>query len=806
MLTSILWDLRYALRTLLRNPGFAIVSVLALALGIGANSAIFTVVNSVLLRPLRLQDPDRLIVVQERNLKAGFPQFPLSPGNYIDYRDHNHSFAGFTVLAQQGLNFFGGTEPERLQGARVTVDYFDVLGIKPALGRTFTAAEGKVGADHVAILSQALWIRRFAGDRNILGRTLKINQEIYTIVGVMPHGFEFPDSTEIWTPFTLKPEDWEERGGHFLSGIARLKPGATVETAGSDLNALAATAEKQFPDSNIGWDTTVETLQEAFVGHIRPAMLTLSAAVGFVLLIACVNLANLLLSRSASRRREMSVRASLGAGTARLVRQLLTESLLLAALGAIAGLAIAWGGIRFLITLGPDILPRADEIAIDGRVLAFTAAIAIVTGILFGLAPAIHLAKTDLSAASRDGGRSGALGFQRGFRRNRLRSVLVIGEMALALVLLAGAALLMRSFYQLRSTDPGFDAHGVLTFSVDLPGAKYKGDEKQFEFYNRALEKIRAIPGVESAGATDVFPLAGDDTVLTFEQVGKPHAPIGKDPNASFRRVTPGYFKTLRIALRRGREFTEGDHEKAPHVAVISETMARQFYANEDPIGQKIIVSGTKPAEIVGIVSDVRDQALDTKARAAVYESELQNSDEQMAFALRTAGDPAALISSARRVIREIDPELPLDAVGTGDSFLIKSLSTPRFAMLLMAIFASLALALAMVGIYGVISYAVTQATQEIGIRMALGARQVDVLRLVFGYAGVLLAIGLAIGIPAALGAGRLLESQLFEVRASDPLTYLGVGAILLLTGLVACAIPAARAMRLDPLTALREE
>ncbi len=801
MLTSILWDLRYAARTLLRNPGFAIISVLALAIGIGANSAIFTVVNSVLLRPLRFPDSDRLINVQERNLKAGFPQFSLSPGNYLDFREHNHSFAGFTAVSEQGLNLSGGTAPERLHGARVTVEFFDVVEVKPQLGRSFLDSEMKLGSDHVAILSHALWVRRFAGAPNVLSQTLKVNQEIYTIVGVMPQGFAFSD-LEIWTPLAMKEEEWRQRGGHYLTGLARLKPGATVESAAADLNALAARAEQQFPGSNLGWDTTEQSLQERYVGEIRPAILTLTAAVGFVLLIACVNLANLLLSRSAARRREIGIRASLGAGRARLVRQLLTESMLLAGIGAIAGLFLAWGGVRFLVTLGPDVLPRIDEISLDGRVLAFTIALTIVTGILFGLAPALHMAKTDLAAATRDGSRGASIGF----RRNRLRSALVIGEVALALVLLVGAALLMRSFYQMRSTSPGFDAQGVLAFQLDLPPASYKAEAQQIEFYNRALEKLRALPGVESVGLSAVFPFSGDDTILTFEQVGKPRQPTGKQHSAGFRLVSPEYFKVLRIPLRRGRVFTEADTANAQHVAVISEEMARKYYANEDPIGQKILIGGNKPAEIVGIVADIRDQDLATKGRPAVYKSELQTPDTPATFALRTSGDPSSLISGARAAVRSLDPELPMDAVGTMDGMVAKSLSTPRFGALLMAIFAGLALALAMVGIYGVISYAVTQATQEIGIRMALGARQADVLRLIFGYAGVLLAIGLAIGIPAAFGAGRLLESQLFQVRASDPLTYVGVGGILLITGLIACAIPAARAMRLDPLRALREE
>jgi putative ABC transport system permease protein len=803
MITSIARDLRYAFRTLGRNPGFACVSVLALALGIGANSAIFTVVNSVLLQPLRFREPEQLVVVRERNLKAGFPQFSLSPGNYLGYRDQNHSFSGIAAFGGGGFNLAGGGEPERLVGTRVTIDFFDVLGRKPALGRAFAAQETQVGQNRVVILSDKLWQRRFAGSRDVLGQTMKLNDELYTVIGVMPADFQFPGRAEIWTPLAMNLQNWQQRGGHYLSGIGRLKPGITLASAQADLNAIAVRAEQQFPASNSGWDTTLSSLQEAAVGRIRPALLTLTAAVGFVLLIACVNLANLLLSRSAARRREMGVRSSLGAGRARLIRQLLTESILLATLGAAAGLAIAWAGTRMLGNLSPAILPRAGEIALDGRALGFTAAVALLTGILFGLAPAIHMAKTDLMAALRDGGRGNAIGF----RRNRLRSVLVVGEVALALVLLSGAGLLMRSFYHLQSMDPGFDSRGMLTFRTNLPAAKYKGDGAPAAFYQRALDRIRALPGVTAAGAAQIFPLAGDDYILSFVQLGKPPVPVGNQPSAAYYAATPGYFRALRIPISRGREFTDHDNAAAPPVAIISESMARQFYPNENPLGQRIQMgNGSKPAEIVGVAGDVRDQELEAKGRPAVYEPAAQVPFNTMYFGIRAAGDPAALIAAVRASIRELDAELPLDGMGTVDALVATSLSQRRFAMLLMVIFAGLALILAMVGIYGVIAYSVTQATQEIGIRMALGARRADVLGMVFTYAGLLIAAGLVIGGAAAMGTGRFLASQLFEVKPTDPATFAAVAGVLLATALAACAIPALRAMRVDPLVALRNE
>jgi putative ABC transport system permease protein len=803
MFTSLLLDSRYALRTLARNPGFTCVSVLALALGIGANSAIFTVVNSVLLQPLRFQKPAQLVVVRERNLKAGFPQFSLSPGNYLDFRDHNHSFSGIAAIGRQGFNLSGNAEPERLQGARVSHNFFDVLGRRPALGRAFTTEEAQLGSNHVIILSFGLWQRHFAGRRDALGQTLKLNDELYTVVGVMPSDFDFPSRVQIWTPLVMNLQNWQQRGGHYLGGLGRLKEGSSLVSAQTDLNAIAALAEQHFPDSNAGWDTTLTSLQESIVGRIRPAMLTLAASVGFVLLIACVNLANLLLSRSSARRREFGIRSSLGAGQARIIRQLLTESIVLAFLGAVAGLALAWTGTRLLVNLSPTILPRASEIAIDGRALGFTALIAILTGVLFGLAPAIASSKTDLASALREGGRGNALGF----RRNRLRGALVVGEVALALVLLSGAGLLMRSFYQLQSIDPGFDSRSVLTFRTNLPGAKYKTDEQQAAFYTRALDQIRSLPGVSVAGAAQIFPLAGDDYILTFVQIGKPPVPVGDQPSAAYYVATPGYFSALRIPLKRGRDFTEHDDAAAPPVAIISEGMARQFYPNEDPLGQRIQVgNGTKPAEIVGIAGDVRDQALETAGRATLYVPAAQVPFGTMYFAVRTRNEPETLISGVRAAIHDLDPELPVDAIGTVDALVATSLSQRRFAMLLMAIFASLALVLAMVGIYGVISYAVTQATQEIGIRMALGAQRSSVLRMVAGYAGVLVMSGLAIGIAAALGVGRLIASQLFEVKPTDPTTYAAVAVTLLATGLLSCAIPAFRATRVDPVVALRNE
>lgn len=803
MLASVLRDLRYATRALLRDPGFTGVAVLALALGIGANSAIFTVINSVLLQPLHFSKPEQLVWVHERNVKLDLPVFSLSPGNYADFRDHNQSFTGFCAFQQTGMNLSGADTPERLTGARVTVEFFDVLGAEPFMGRKFAPGEMFPGSGHVVLLSYGLWQRHFGGDRSVVGKSLNLNAEPYTVIGVMPQGFQYPDPSDLWTPLALERSQWEQRGGHYLNGIARLKSGATVAGALADLNTIAARAERQFPDTNTGWDTMAKTLQDQFVGQYRQMLWSLAAIVGAVLLIACANLANLLLSRSASRRREIAIRSSLGARRGRLIRQLLTESILLAGIGAAAGLALAWAATRLLVSYAPDILPRAQEIGLDWRVVAFTAAVAVITGILFGVAPALDLAKNNLAAVVREGGRGNSIGF----RRNRLRSALVIGEVALALTLLFTAGLLIRSFYRLQLSDPGFDARRVLSFRTDLPNVKYKNDDQVAAFYSRLLERIRSLRGVSSAGVAQNVPLSGDGYVLGVLQIGKPSLPRGTEPSVEYYAASSGYFPALRIPLKAGRYFDDHDDAAAPPVMIVDETFARRFYPGENPLGQRIqVTNGTKPGEIVGVVGDVREIGVDTANLPAVYQPAAQNPLRRMYFSVRAAADPAALIPGVRQVIREMDSDLPLDSVGTVDSRVAKSISMERFATVLTALFAGLALLLAMVGIYGALSYAVTQAAREIGIRIALGARGGVVLKMVLRHAAILVGVGFAIGLPAALGVGRLLAGALYKVKPEDPLTYVAVTLILLLTALAACVIPALRASRVDPLVALRLE
>ncbi len=658
-----------------------------------------------------------------------------------------------------------------------------------------------MGSDHVAILSYGFWSSHFGARSSVLGERIRLNGEMYTVVGVMPRGFDYPSRNDLWRPLTMKADQWAQRGGHYLAGIGRLKPGVSVETAAADLNRIAAHLQQAYPGSNRGWDALLIPLRERVVGKVRPMMLTLLGAVAFVLLIACVNLANLLLSRAAARRKEIGIRGALGASKARLIRQLLTESLVLSAFGTAVGLALAWSGTRLLTHVNAAILPRAAEISLDVRALLVTVAIGVSTGILFGLVPALQMARADLHGSLREGGRGNSMGF----RRNWTRSALVTAEVALALVLLSGAALLMRSFYRLESVDTGFDARGLLTFRITLPPARYPKDEQQAAFFQRMLESLRAMPGVASAGGASIFPLSGDNTFGAFTQVGKPPKPPGQSDAAMFYSITPGYFETMRIPLLAGRYFNAADVAGGHDVAIVNRAMVKQFYANENPLGQRIDFGGG-PSEIVGVTGDVRDQELEVKERPAIYEPETQAVNSGLYFVLRTTGDPESLIAGARAAVRALDSELPVYAMGTAESVIESTLSQRRFTLLLMAIFAGLALALAMIGIYGVLAYSVSQATQEIGIRVALGAKRGDVLRLVCAYGAGLVGLGVALGIACSLAAGRLLESQLFEVRATDAATYLGVAAALGTAAGAACVIPALRALRVDPIVALRAE
>ena len=797
-------DLGYATRMLRRTPGFTAVALLALALGIGANTAVFTVVNAVFLQPLKFDHSEQLAVMRSRNPTMGLRELPLSPPDFLDYRAQNQVFSHMSVVRAEPFSYVGESEAQRLRGALVSTDFFDLMGARPALGRGFLTEEDQPGRNQVVVLSDGLWQREFGGRPDILGRSIQLGGKPYIVVGVASRDFNFPRRTELWSPFAFGPQELRSRALRYVGVVGRLKPDVSMDQAREEMNTIAARLEKQYPAEDKGWGALLRGLQEDMVGSVRPAMLTLLAAAGFVLLIACANLANLLLARSGVRQREISVRAALGAGNGRLIRQLLTESVLLSMAGAGLGLWLADAGTRLVARTGANILPRAGDIAMNGRVLGFTVAIAVLTGLLFGLAPALKLARRDIHSGLREAGG----GAYAGFRRNRLRSALVIVEVALSLALLTGAGLLMRSFYQLQSVDPGFQPQNLLAIRVALPEIRYSRPEQRLAFFERVLERIRSLPGVQAAGATTDFPLDTGSTLAYLFVPGQPPKPHGHEDTATSHFVTPGYFESMKIQLKTGRFFDERDGPDSQRVSIISDALAKQFFRSENPIGKLIVFGGPqgKPSTIVGVASDVRQESLTTGANPAFYQPLSQVPATPQYVAIRAVQDPALLIPPVRGAIREMDRQVPVDVAGTAEEIVASSLAQPRLAMLLMAAFAGLALALALIGIYGVMSYAVAQARREIGIRMALGAQRGDVLRLVFRYGAVVLTAGLATGAPAAVATGRLLASQLYEVKPADPLTFGAVVALTLGVGLIACLVPACRAMRVDPVETLRHE
>jgi putative ABC transport system permease protein len=801
MMGTLLQDLRYGVRMLLKNPGFALVAVIALALGIGANAAIFSVVNAVLLRSLPFNDPDRLIVLKE-NKPPQFPEFSVAPGNFLDWQKQNTVFEKLAAIRGFSYNLVDTGEPERLRGARVSAGLFEMLGVKPSQGRTFAAEEDQPGRDTVVILSHSLWQRRFGADPNILGRTLTLNAATYTIVGVMPPDFQFPDrETELFTPVAFDSKQADQHGAHYISAIGRLKPGVSIEQARTEMSAIAARLAQQYPDSNTGWGVSLFKMQEYESRDIKPALLILLGAVALVLLIACANVANLLLARATARQREIAIRTALGASRWRVIRQLLTESVLLALIGGGIGLLLAVWGVDLLLALAPEDLPHVKGGTVDARVLGFTILITLLTGVVFGLAPALQSSRPNLNETLKEGGRGTTVG------HNRVRSSLVITEVAVALVLLIGAGLLIRSFYRLQQVDPGFNPRNALAVALSLPAKKYPEEEQNARFYTQLIEKVSALPGVVAVGATQSLPIH-DDYVLGFNIQGRaPDAP-GEEPSTNYYAVSPGYFKAMGIPLLRGRLFTVQDTKDTPRVAVINETMAKKFFPNEDPIGKGINVTNgpERFREIVGIVGDVKQYGLDQPTTAQTYEPYLQTPFQGMTLIVRTEGNPTGLTANVRSQVLSIDKEQPVSRIRTLEQVIAESVAKQRFAMMLLGIFALVALVLAGVGLYGVMSYAVTQRTHEIGIRMALGAQQRDVLKLVVGQGMILALVGVLLGLLASLALTRVMTTLLFGVSATDPLTFLAIPALLAAVALLASFMPARRAMKVDPMIALRYE
>lgn len=796
-------DIKYGVRVIIRNPGFTIVAVLALALGIGATTTIFSVVDAVLLKPLPYTDPGKLVVVREKRLPQ-FPDFSTAPGNFISWQQDNSVFQQMGALAYSSFNLIGVGEPERLIGGKVTDGFFAMLGVRPQIGRDFNSSEQQTGQEHVAIISDGLWKNRFGAVTSIVGRTLNLDGIDYSVIGIMPPGFVFNNEPcDIWTPMAFTAKDAGQHGGHYMFSIGRLKPGVTLEQARQDLTRIASNLEQQFPNSNKGWSVNLVGMQDYAVGSVRTALLVLLGAVGFVLLIACVNVANLLLARSATRQKEMSIRTALGAARIRIIRQLLVESLILSILGGVAGLLIAIWGLRSLLALAPQDLLHVNHVSIDLRVLGFTALIAVLTSLLFGLAPALQTSNTKpmdvLKEASRGSSESGS--------RRMIRSALVVIEIALALVLLIGAGLMIKSFVRLAHVDPGFDPGNVISMNVPLPRKKYSDEKLQSAFFNQLLQKVSTLPGVKSDATTMQLPLNGDDYILGYDIQGRPPASDNDATATNYYAVSSDYFSTMGIHLIKGRFFTPYDTSDTKHVAIINETMARKVFPNEDPIGKNINVTNgpTVYREIVGVVSDVKQYTLDTDAPMQTYEPFTQHPFSTMTLLVKTTGDPTVLTPAIRRTILDIDPNQPVSRVATLESVVSKSLESQRFAMVLLLVFASVAALLAGVGIYGLMSYSVTQRTHEIGIRVALGAANRDVLRLVVGHGMFLTAIGIVCGVGGAIALTRLMKALLFEVSTTDVETFVIISVSLAIIALIACIIPALRAVRVDPMVALRE-
>lgn len=795
-------DLRYASRQLIKNPGFAALAILTLALGIGACTAIFSVVNGVLLRPLDYPHPDRIVVIRETNLPQ-FPEFSVAPPNYLDWVRQTKSWQYLAAYTGRQINLTGEGEPQRLVGVRATSQYFDAYGIKPVLGRWFVPQEDAAGKNHVVVLSHPFWQRVFAGDRNVIGRSIQLNGEPYTVIGITPVGFGQASKVDTWIPMGFTPDETgpDGRGGHFINVIGRLKPGVTLAQARAELDVLATQLARQYPDTNKGWGVMLERILDYSVSDVRPILYTLLGAVGCVLLIACANIANLLLARATARHRELSIRAALGASRLRLVRQLLTESVLLSLAGGVLGILFARWGLDALLTLAPSTLPRTNDIRLDASVLLFSLILSVFTGVLFGIAPALLAAHSNVQ----DGLKQGARGSTD--MRGRLRGALVVTEVAIALVMLGGAGLLARSFMRLTHVDPGFVPEHATVLRLALPEKKYEKPDQQLTFANALLGRLSALPGVQVAGLTHSLPLLSD-WVLGFKIEGRPEVPPSDLPNTNYYSVTPDYFRAMGIRLIRGRGFTMHDDSRAPRVAIINETLARQFFPNEDPIGKRILVTNGPDVwrQIVGIVADIKQYGVDKETTSQVYDAFAQCPFLSLNVVLRTADQPTAFAGMLRPAVYAIDKDQPVGTIQPLEEILGATMAKQRFAMLLLIVFSVVALVIAAVGIYGVMAYSVVQRTGEFGIRMALGAQRSDVLRLVLSHGGKLIGAGLLIGLGVTLATSRVMDSMLFQTNAHDPVTFSLTTLLLAAVALAACLLPARRATRVNPMEALRTE
>jgi len=809
-------DIRYAFRSLLKRPGFLVLAVITLALGIGANTAIFSVVNATLLRPLPFKDPERVVMLWGFLPKMALTaaQLPSSSGNFVSLREQNQTLENLAAFRSWSWQLTGGGEPELLHGSRVSADFFAAVGVSPALGRAFTPEEDLPNRAPVAIIRNELWQRHFAGDKNAIGKTLTLTGQSVMVVGVMPRGFQFPGGAnmtpglqftldnDIWMPLALTDEDRQRQGNLNLALIGRLKPGVSPAQAETELRAV----QRNLPLGTIGYTLNLIPLHQQMVGKIRKLLIVLLATVAFVLLIACANIANLLLARAASRQKEIAIRAALGAGRLRIIRQLLTESLLLSLTGGLLGLLLAVWGNSLLVSLIPADVPRIHEVSLDVRILAFTVLVSFVTGLVFGLAPALQASKLDLNESLKEGLR----GTTSGLRQNRLRSLLVVSEVAMALVLLVSATLLIKSFVRLSDVNPGFDPANVLTMDIqvpNLPPSRYANKEEQTAFFQQLTDRVRALPGVESASAVLTLPLTGAFESTDVILPGMESLSGAVRPEADYTTVTPDYFVTMQIPLLKGRQFTSQDKQDTPGVIIVNEAFAQSLWPNENPLGKRFTVGFEKePREIVGVVGNIKQTTLDAQTRSAMYMPHLQSPSAVMTMLVRTTGEPLRIASSVREQVRAIDRDVPVTHIQTMEQIFSASVAQQRFSMLIVGLFAGLALILATVGIYGVMAYSVTQRSHEIGVRMALGARTSQVLKLILKDGMVLALLGVAIGLAGAFALTRLMTTLLFGVTPTDATTLVVVPLILLGVALVACYIPARRATKVDPLVALRYE
>ncbi len=805
-------DIRYGLRSLLKHPGFTAIVVVTLAVGIGASAAIFSVVNTVLLRPLPYVRAERIVAIQE--LTQDGKRVQVTPANFLDWRAQNTVFDQLAAILTRPANLALADQAERINLAMTSANFFSVFGTEPEHGRFFIPADEQAGHAPIVVVSHGLWQRRFAGEASLVGKPITLDGVSYTVVGIAPAGFQYPDKTEVWVPpFKLAPalnermDPTQVRGFGMLAAVALLKPGVSLTQAASEMETITARLRQQYPDTNNRRFNRVVSLHTHLVGETGSMLLLLFGAVSFVLLIACANVANLLLASAATRQKEMAIRTALGASRLRVMKQLLTESLMLALVGGAIGLLLALWGVALITKLLPQDFPRAGEINLDWRVLGFTLVASVLTGILFGLAPALQISKTDVQESLKESGR----GASSSRRHNRLRNLLIVGEVALSVVLLVGAGLLFRSFLQLQSVNTGFTSQQVLTLQLSPAGSKYRRDADYISFYSQVMQRVSAIPGVEAVGAINTLPLDKGPTA-GFRIEGRPPLTVDKWPGANYRTVSTDYFRAMNIPVVQGRAFNERDTETAPLVMIINQALASHDFPNENPIGKRINLGNTDPKgqpvwwQIVGVAANVRSLELREEAAPEFYLSSLQDAFSNMFVVVRTSVEPTSVAASVRRAAAEVDKSAAVSDVKTMEHIVNDAVTQPRFNLFLLGLFSGIALLLSAAGIYGVTAYSVTQRTHEFGIRMALGAQVGDVLKLIIRQGMLLISVGIAVGLLASFALTRLLRTLLFGVSVTDPLTFVAITLLLSVVALVACYIPARRATKVDPLIALRYE